>query len=87
MFFKIKTENVRISVQDNLREVDCPYSTRASAQQLFQFHRCSSSNVNAHKFSFFVRSVPVWNALSPASECADSVAAFFSCICNNIVMC
>ena len=77
MLFKIKTGNVRISFPDDLREVDCPYSTRASAQHPFQFHRFLS-NVNAHKFSFFVRSVPVWNALSPASVCEDCMLLRFT---------
>ena len=31
MLFMIKTGNVRISFPDDLRKVDCPYSTRASA--------------------------------------------------------
>ena len=54
-------------------------------------HSTHSSSIFAHltlmriSFLFFVRSVPVWNALSPASVCADSVAAFHSCIYNNIV--
>ena len=54
-----------------------------------QFHHCSS-NVNMQKFSFFIRSVPIWNALSPTSVCADSVAVFAVFhlrICNNIVKC
>ena len=46
--------------------------------------RCSSF-VNAHKHAFFVRNVPAWNALFPASVCADSVAAFHSSICNNFM--
>ena len=84
MFFKIKTGNVRISFPNDLRAVDCPYLTRASAQHPFQY-QCYSSNVNAHKFSFFGRSVPAWNALSPAFAFADPVAAFHSSICNNFM--
>ena len=44
------------------REIDSPHFTRACTRHPFQFQRFSS-NVNAHKFSFFVRTVPVWNAL------------------------
>ena len=88
LFFKIKTGNVRISFPNDLREVHCPYLTRGSAQHPFQFQRYSST-INAHKCSFFVRTVPAWNALSPVSVCADSVAVFhfycffFCCIKNH----
>ena len=75
--FKIKTGNVRISFPNDLRELHCPYLTRGSAKYPFQFQR-NSSTINAHKYSFFVRTVPAWNALSPASVCADSVAVFHS---------
>ena len=75
MFFKIKTGNVRISFPNDLREVHCPYLTRGSAQHPFQFQRYSST-INAHRYSFFVRTVPAWNALSPVSVRADSVAVF-----------
>ena len=75
MFFKITTGNVRISFSNDLREVHCPYLTRGSLQQPFQFQRYSST-INAHKYSFFVRTVPAWNALSPVSVRADSVAVF-----------
>ena len=64
MFFKIKTENVRISFPNDLREVHCPYLTRGSAKHPFQFQRYSST-INAHKYSFFVRTIPAWNASSP----------------------
>ena len=79
LFFKIKTGNVRISFPNDLREVHCPYLTRGSAQHPFQFQRYSST-INAHKCSFFVRTVPAWNALSPVSVCADSVAVFHSSV-------
>ena len=79
MFFKIKTGNVRISFPNDLREVHCPYLTRRSAQQPFQFQRYLST-INAHKYSFFVRTVPAWNALSPVSVCANSVAVFHSSV-------
>ena len=81
MFFKITTGNVRISFSNDLREVHCPYLTRGSLQQPFQFQRYSST-INAHKYSFFVRTVPAWNALSPVSVRADSVAVFHSSIWN-----
>ena len=42
--FKIKTGNVRISFPDDLRAVDCPYLTRASAQHPFQY-QCYSSKL------------------------------------------
>ena len=86
IFFKIKTGNVPISFPNDLREVDCPYRLTAPSQpqHQFQFQRCSSF-VNAHKHAFFVRNVPAWNALFPASVCADSVAAFHSSICNNFM--
>ena len=77
MFFKIKTGNVRISFQNDLRKVHCPYLTQGSAWHPFHF-QCCSSTINAHKYSFFVRTVPAWNALSPVSVCADSVAVFRS---------
>ena len=64
------------------REVDCSYLTRASTQHPFEFQRCSSI-INAQKYSFFLRTVHAWKALCPASVCADSVAAFYSSICNN----
>ena len=50
-----------------------PYLTRGSAQHPFQFQRYSST-INAHKYSFFVRTVPAWNALSPLS-----VSCFRTC--------
>ena len=78
-FFKIKTGNVQISFSNDLREVHCPYLTWGSAKHPFQFQRYSSTT-NAHKYSFFVRTVPVWNALSPVSVCADSVAVFHSSV-------
>ena len=78
-FFKIKTGNVRISFPNDLREVHCPYLTRGTAQHPFQFQRYSST-INAHKCSFFVRTVPAWNALSLVSVCADSVAVFHSSV-------
>ena len=84
MFFKIKTGNVRISFPNDLREVDCPYLTRRSAQQSFQFQRYLST-INAHKYSFFVRTVPAWNALSPVSVRVDSVAVYHLSICNNFM--
>ena len=62
----------------------CPYLTQGSAQHSFQFQRYSST-INAHKYSFFIRTVPAWNALSPVSVCADSVVVFHSSICNNFV--
>ena len=34
---------------------------------------------------FFVRTVPAWNSLFPASVCADSVAVFHSINCNNFM--
>ena len=84
MFFKIKTGNARISFPNDLREVHRPYLTRGSAQHPFQFQRYSST-INAHKYSFFVRTVPAWNALSLVSICADSVPVFHSSICNNFM--
>ena len=84
MFFKIKTGNVRISFPNDLREVHRPYLTRGSAQHPFQFQRYSST-INAHKYSFFVRTVPAWNALSPVSVSADSFAVFHSSICKNVM--
>ena len=84
MFFKVKTGNVRISFPNDLREVHCPYLNRGSAQHPFQFQRYSST-INAHKYSFFVRTVPTWNALSPVSVSADSVTVFHSSICNNVM--
>ena len=47
----------------------------------FQFQRYSLT-INEDKFSFFVRTVPAWNALSPVSVRADPVAVFQSSICN-----
>ena len=47
MFFKIKTGNVRISFQNYLREVHCPYLIRGSAKHPFQFQRYSST-INDH---------------------------------------
>ena len=41
--------------------------------------------VNAHKYSILIRTVPASKALSCASVCADSVAAFHSSICNNFM--
>ena len=82
--FKIKTGNVRISFPNDLRELHCPYLTRGSAKYPFQFQR-NSSTINAHKYSFFVRTVPAWNALSLVSICADSVPVFHSSICNNFM--
>ena len=79
VFFKIKTGNVRISFPNDLREVHCPYSTRGSANHPFQFQRYSST-INAHKCSFFVRTVPAWNTLFPVSVCANSVAVFHSSV-------
>ena len=64
MFFKIKTGNVRISFPNYPREVHCPYLTRGSAQHPFKFQRYSPT-INAYKYSFFVRTVSAWNALSP----------------------
>ena len=72
-----KPGNVRISSPNDLREVHCPYLTRGSAQHPFHFQRYSST-INVHKYSFFVRTVPAWNPLSPVSVCADSVAVFHS---------
>ena len=76
-FFKIKRGNVRISFPNDLRELHCPNLIRGSAKYPFQFQR-NSSTINAHKYSFLVRTVPAWNALSPVSVCADSVAVFHS---------
>ena len=84
MFFEIKTGNVQISFPNELREVHCPCWTRGSVQHPFQF-QCYSSTINMHKCSFFVRTVPAWNALSPVSIHADSVAVFHSSICNNFM--
>ena len=84
MFFKIKTGNVWISFPNDLCEVHCPRLTRGSAQHPFQFQRYSST-INAHRYSFFLRTVPAWNALSPVSVRADSVAVFHSSICNNLL--
>ena len=47
----------------------------------FQFQRYSFT-INEDNFSFFVRTVPAWNALSPVSVRADPVAVFQSSICN-----
>ena len=87
MFFKIKTGNVRISFPNYLREAHCPYLTRGSAKHPFQFQRYSSpiNDCYAHKYSFFVRTVPAWNALSPVSVSADSVAVFHSSIFKNVM--
>ena len=85
MFFKITTGNVRISFSNDLREVHCPYLTRGSLQHPFQFQRYSST-INAHRYSFFVRTVPAWNALCPVSVRADSVALFHSSICYNLIV-
>ena len=82
IFFETKTGNVRISFPNDLREVHCPYLTRGSAQHPFQFQRYSST-ISAHKYSFFVRTVPAWNPLSLVSVRPDSVAVFHSSICNN----
>ena len=85
MFFKIKTGNVRISFPNDLLEMRCPYLTRGSAQHPFQFQRYSSTINSNRNYSFFVRTVPAWNALSPVSVCADSVVVFHSSICNNFM--
>ena len=85
MFFTITTGNVRISFSNDLREVHCPYLTRGSLQHPFQYQRYSST-INAHRYSFFVRTVSAWNALSPVSVRADSVAVFHSRICNSFIV-
>ena len=51
-------------------------------QHPFQF-RHFSSNVNPHKFLFFGRTVPVWNALPRAVVNAESVAAFYAGISSS----
>ena len=63
-FFKIKTGNVRISFPNDLVKVHYAYLTRGSVRHPLQFQRYSYA-INAHKYSFFVRTFPAWNALSP----------------------
>ena len=59
----------------------CTVPTRPEVVQ--STHSSSSvitQAINAHKCSFSVRTVPAWNALSPVSVCADSVAVFHSSV-------
>ena len=79
--FKIQTGNVKIPFPNDLLETASPYVTRASTQHPSQYQHFLS-NINSHKFSFFVRTVLVWNALPPASVYADNVNAFHSSICG-----
>ena len=65
---------MRISFPNDIREEN----THSSSSVITQA-------INAHKCSFFVRTVPAWNALSPVSVSADSVAVFHSSICNNVM--
>ena len=80
--FKIQTGHVKTFCQ-LLLETASPCVTRASTQRPFQYQRFLSNN-NTHKFSFFVRTVPVWNALPPASVYVDNVNAFNSSICGKL---
>ena len=51
----------------------------------FQFQRYSFT-INEDNFSFFVRTVPAWNALSPVSVYVlIPVAVFHASICNNFM--
>ena len=81
--FKIQTGHVKIPFPNDLLETASPCATRASTQHPFQYQRFLSNN-NTHKFSFFVRAVPVWNALSPTSVYADNVNAFYSSFCGKL---
>ena len=61
--------------------------TRRKITDLTMFFKIKTGNV---RISFpndlrFVRTVPSWNALSPVSVRADSVAVFHSSICNNVM--
>ena len=64
--FKIQTGNVKITFPKDLLETVSPHVMWASVQHPFQ-KQCFLYNINAHEFSFSVRTAPVWNALPPAS--------------------
>jgi len=81
--FKIRTGHVKIPFSNDLLETASPCVTRANTQHPFQYQRFLSNN-NTHKFSFFVRTVPVWNAVPPAFVYADNVNAFYSSFCGKL---
>ena len=67
MFYKIDRGQVNISPPYDLTSVTAYGRTRASHD--FKI-RLPSSSVDAYKHSFYVRSIPAWNALS-----ADAVSS------------
>ena len=63
--FKIQTGNVKIPFPNDLLETASPYVMRASTQRPSQY-QCFLSNINTHKFSFFViENYPSLECLNP----------------------
>ena len=60
MFYKIHSSQVNISVPYELTSVPAYGRTRKSHDFKIRF---PSSSVDAYKHSFYVRSIPAWNAL------------------------
>ena len=73
MFYKIHRGQVNISLPDNLSSMPAYGRTRASHD--FKI-RLPSSSVDAYKHSFYVTSIPAWNALSADVVSSASYSEF-----------
>ncbi|CAH3141587.1 unnamed protein product [Porites lobata] len=73
MFYKIHRGQVNISLPYDLTSVPAYGRTRASHD--FNI-KLPSSSVDAYKHSFYMRSIPAWNALSLVCYIAASYPEF-----------
>ena len=83
MFYKILSRQVNIDFPSDLEgNSNQTRLTRASLRHPYQFRQYFSS-INAHKYSFFVRTVSHWNALPNHIVAAKSTALLRSGLSSN----
>ena len=65
MFYNINFHHLNIDFPPDIKEKHFNYATRAIDRHCFQLDH-SISAVDSHKFSSYIRYVPVWNSLPQA---------------------
>ena len=81
MFYQIHRGHVNVSLPHELISVPTYSRTRASHEFKLSL---PSSSVNAYKYSFYVRTIPAWNALPPDVIKSGSYSEFISGVSNTL---
>ena len=65
MCYNIHFHHLNIDFPPDIKQKHFNYATRASVRHCYQLDHPTSA-VNSHKFSFYIRSIPVWYSLPPS---------------------